>query len=262
LWPCDCDENQIGQVIDNIIINGKQAMPTGGTISISAVNVANGPGHPGNYIRISIKDQGIGMPKDILPKIFDPFFTTKTQGHGLGLATVYSIIQRHDGWVDVESNPGNGSIFHISLPALQKTQLPISHFRAVTHAGSGSILVMDDEEFMLEIVGSMLKEMGYSVYSAKDGREAIGLFTDAERSGNSFIVTILDLTIPGGMGGKETAKAMRTLNPHSIIVASSGYSEDPVISNPKDHGFTGSIIKPFRKKELTELLVRILELED
>jgi PAS domain S-box-containing protein len=258
LWLCDCDENQIGQVIDNIVINGKQAMPGGGKITITAVNVTDQPGHSGNYIRISIEDQGIGMPKDILPKIFDPFFSTKATGHGLGLATVYSIIQRHDGWIDVDSNPGEGSTFTLYLPASPKKELTPRPIDPVKHAGTGTVLVMDDEEFMLEIVDGMLREMGYTVVQAKNAKEAVGLFADAERMGNPFVTSILDLTIPGGPGGKEAAIALRKLNPNSIIIASSGYSEDPVISNPSEHGFTDRIIKPYRKNELAELMMRIM----
>jgi len=257
LWLCDCDEIQIEQAIDNIVINGKQAMPLGGTIIISAANVTDQPNNAGNFVRISIQDQGVGMPKEILPKIFDPFFSTKTTGHGLGLATVYSIVQRHGGWVDVQSEPGKGSTFDLFIPASSKKELHGTEHKAEEHKGTGRILVLDDEIFLLEIVSSMLESMGYSVVQSKDGRDALKAFIDAEQSGQPFAVSILDLTIPGGVGGKETAKEMRRVNPHSIIIASSGYSEDPVISNPNENGFSDSIIKPYRKNDLAELMMRI-----
>ncbi len=258
LWACDCDENQIGQVIDNIVINGKQAMPKGGAICISCTNDKEVPGHLGMFVRISIKDEGQGIPHDILPKIFDPFFSTKTTGHGLGLATVFSIIQRHDGWIDVESTVGKGSTFHIFIPASQKTAAGGIGNNTLKHTGTGTILVMDDEEFILEILDSMLQEMGYTVVQANNGKVALALFTDAEKSGHSFAASILDLTIPGGAGGKETAAAMLKINPNSVVIVSSGYSEDPVVSNPTKHGFTDRIIKPYRKNELTELMMRVM----
>jgi PAS domain S-box-containing protein len=257
LWSCDCDETQIGQTIDNIVINAKQAMPMGGKLIITAANVADAPGHPGDFIGISIKDEGIGMPKEILPKIFDPFFSTKTTGHGLGLATVYSIIQRHDGWIDVESTQGMGTTFRVFLPASHKNTPSGPATETTAHKGAGVILVMDDEEYIRETVGSMLQNMGYTVALAKDGREALALFCDAEKSGTPFAASILDMTIPGGASGKEIALAMRKINRHSIIVASSGYSEDPAMATPTEHGFSDRIIKPYRKKELSELMMRI-----
>jgi len=259
LWLCDCDENQIGQAVDNIVINGKQAMPMGGTITIAVANVTDRPGHPGNHVRISIHDAGIGMPKEILPNIFDPFFSTKKTGHGLGLATVFSIIQRHDGWIDVESTPGKGSTFHMYLPASQKSEHIVAPVDASAFSGTGTILVMDDEEFMLEIVEGMLQEMGYTVVVAKNGQEALALFSDAEASGRPFVASILDLTIPGGNGGKEIASELRKINPDALIVASSGYSEHPIISNPVRNGFTDSIIKPYRRGELTNLMRRVVQ---
>lgn len=259
LWFCDCDENQIGQVIDNIVINAKQSMPLGGNIIVNAENVTNQPGHPGNFVRISIKDFGIGMPAEILLKIFDPFFSTKETGHGLGLATVFSIIKHHDGWIDVESKPGKGSTFHLFIPATQKSTIGIIQPNTTEHKGSGSILLMDDEEFMLEVVGQMLEDMGYSVVRAKDGKEALAHFLRAEKSDDPFVACILDLTIPGGIGGKETAEAIRDINPTSIIIASSGYSEDIIMSNPTEHKFTDKIIKPYRKNELSELLSKVLK---
>lgn len=258
LWLCDCDETQVGQAIDNIVINARQAMPMGGKIIITAANVEETTGHPGCFVRISIQDEGTGIHEDIIAKIFDPFFSTKATGHGLGLATVFSIIKRHDGWIDVESKPGAGTIFHVFIPASQKMETAILRCVGANHRGTGTILVMDDEESILEVVGSMLHEMGYAVVPAKNGKEALTLFTDAERLGKPFAASILDLTIPGGTGGKETAAAMRKICPQCVIIVSSGYSEDPVISNPIGHGFTDRIIKPYRRNELKELMMRVM----
>lgn len=258
LWLCDCDETQIGQAIDNIIINGIQAMPMGGTIGVTAANTMSNSAHPGKFIGISIHDGGSGISPDILPKIFDPFFSTKTTGHGLGLATVYSIVQRHDGWIDVESKQGVGTTFHLYLPASQKGRVSGDGRESVNHKGAGTVMVMDDEEFIREIVGRMLEMMGYTVVLASDGQEALALFSEAERSSRPFAASILDMTIPGGIGGKQVALKIRNMNPNAIIVASSGYSDDPVIANPREHGFTDRIIKPYRRNDLAELMMRIM----
>jgi len=258
MWWCEVDENQIGQVIDNIVINAKQAMPSGGKIVIAAANVTDEPGHPGKFIRITVQDNGIGIPRDILPKIFDPFFSTKTTGHGLGLATVFSIIQRHDGWIDVASTPGLGTTFHIYLPAAQGSEAADFAGQRPAHHGTGTILLLDDEDYLLEIMGAMLQKIGYGVVTANTGEEALRLFTEAIDGGQPFAASILDLTIPGGSGGKSIAPAMRKIHPSAIIIASSGYSEDPVISNPTDFGFTDRIVKPYRSSELSELMMRVM----
>ncbi len=260
LWPCDCDENQIGQVIDNIVINAQQAMPVGGKIIVSARNITistenAGVGSiAGNYIRISIKDKGIGITKEFLSKIFDPFFTTKAMGHGLGLATVYSIVNRHGGWIDVESEPGTGTTFHVFLPASQAARATGQNRKPDQHKGIGMVLIMDDEEIMRETQDAMLTNMGYEVTTARDGQEALGLFTKAYESGNRFVCAILDLTIPNGMGGKDTIKAIRHIDDKIIVIVASGYADDPVMMNPTEYGFTAKIAKPFRKTELAKLL--------
>jgi two-component system, cell cycle sensor histidine kinase and response regulator CckA len=265
LWRCDCDENQIGQVIDNIVINAQQAMPVGGNITVSAKNVfieKDGAGIssiPGNFIRISIQDNGIGISGEFIAKIFDPFFTTKAIGHGLGLATVYSIIKRHGGWIDVESQQGKGSTFHIFLPASQ-VDVPYEPGRTEEqHRGIGTVLVMDDEPFIRDTVRHMLKGMGYEVCEARDGAEAIALFRHAFEKKHGFVVTILDLTIPNGMGGKDAVKAIRQIDEKACVVVSSGYAEDPVMENPAKYGFTAKIAKPFTRNELSELLRRHID---
>ncbi|MGL1886632.1 MAG: PAS domain S-box protein [Reichenbachiella sp.] len=260
LWLCDCDENQIAQVIENIVMNAQQAMPMSGTIFVSADNMSLDEHHTGvgiqagNFVKISIQDQGAGIAKDLLTKIYDPFFTTKEMGHGLGLATVYSIVNRHSGWIDVESKPGTGTTFHVFLPASQTEITPeLIHSREI-HNGKNTVLIMDDEKMLRDIEGSMLEDIGYDIALAKDGQDALKLFSDAFTSGKEFVATILDLTIPSGMGGAETVKAIREIDENAIVIVASGYADDPVMMNPSEYGFTAKIAKPFRRSELTELL--------
>jgi len=260
LWPCDCDENQMEQVIDNLVINAKQAMQNGGTITITAINVniddkdkkvssANN-----RYVRISIRDSGVGIPKESLSKIFDPFYSTKEKGHGLGLATVFSIVKRHNGWINVESEPGKGSTFNLFIPASTKKVEKRTENLDLNVKGSGAILIMDDEEFILKVFDQILGKMGFTCVKARNGKEAIELFADAEKSGKPFTACMLDLTVPGGMGGKEAVFKLRDIRPDAVIFAVSGYSDDPVIAKPIDHGFTSSIVKPFTVEELSSFL--------
>lgn len=259
LWSCNFDKNQIGQVIDNLTINALQAMPNGGTIHISATNTTLKENDhislsPGDYVCISIQDQGIGIPKDFLPRIFDPFYTTKPKGHGLGLATCYSIINRHGGCIDVESNPGKGSTFNLYLPAsINASSNPQKNIRD-EHKGSGTFLVMDDEEIMLDLIGSMLQSLNYSVILKKNGKDAVDFFKSDYNDKQEIKGMIFDLTIPGGMSGKEAIKEIRKLNPDIPVFVASGYAQDPIMANPKKHGFTASICKPFRISDLVTLL--------
>jgi nitrogen-specific signal transduction histidine kinase/CheY-like chemotaxis protein len=258
LWSCNIDKNQIGQVIDNLVINAQQAMPGGGTIEISARNQTLGekerPSLPkGDYVKVSVKDSGIGIPKEILPGIFDPFFTTKTKGHGLGLATCYSIVKRHGGCIDVESEPGKGSTFHVYLPATQETVV-VNAPNPIKHRGSGVILVMDDEEVVRNTVRTMLESLGYVVVCKQDGKEAVDFFEGETKGGRRFAAMIFDLTVPGAMGGIEALKEIRKSNTEIPVFVSSGYANNSVMKTPKDFGFTGSISKPFTIIELSEML--------
>jgi PAS domain S-box-containing protein len=259
IYKCDCDENQIAQVIDNIVINAKQAMPQGGKLLIKMENI-NATQLPPEitpvnplYIHISLADQGIGMTKEILSRIFDPFFSTKQTGHGLGLATVYSIMQHHDGEVTVESEPGKGSTFHLYLPA-SRTDSNSDAIIDVVHTGSGKVLLMDDEDFLLDIVGDILVSLGYNIVKVRNGQDALHAYKAALDNNEPFVASILDLTIPGGMGGREVVIEIRKMYPDAIVVAASGYSDDPVMANPQLSGFNASIAKPFRKKSLIEML--------
>ncbi|MFZ2957205.1 MAG: ATP-binding protein [Candidatus Ozemobacteraceae bacterium] len=261
LWLADFDKNQIGQVIDNLVINAQQAMPMGGRIIISAKNTVIKDGEnlllkAGMFIKLSITDTGIGIPADLLKRIFDPFFTTKQRGHGLGLATCYAIVQKHEGCIDVESVMGKGSTFHVFLPASQQRTVQAVSQTSVSHKGSGRILIMDDEPSIREILGSSLKGMGYTVLEAKDGEEALRICDDAVKDGKPIDGAFFDLTIPGGMGGKEAIVQLRKQYPDVPVYASSGYSEDPVMARPTEYGFTDSIRKPYRKDELVAMLNR------
>lgn len=263
LWLCDFDENQIGQVIDNMVLNAQQVMPHGGKIVIQAENILisksiNSSIKEGNYIKISISDTGTGIPPDMLKRIFDPFFTTKQKGSGLGLATCYSIIHKHGGSIEVESVLGKGTTFKIFLPASKQKSVQTLSPSAVHHIGHGRILVMDDEAFIREIIGELLVLMGYTVIEAKDGEEALQKCEEALELGELIDCAILDITIPGGMGGKETIVKMRKKYPDMIIFASSGYSENPVMSKPTEYGFSGSIRKPYSPDELAETLNRYM----
>ncbi|MBL8025166.1 MAG: PAS domain-containing protein [Fibrobacteres bacterium] len=256
----EIDVHQIGQVVDNIVINAKQAMPMGGTLEVSAETVWIGLGeHPtlsaGSYVKIQFADTGVGMPPDIVPRIFDPFFTTKQMGSGLGLATAYSIIRHHDGFIEASSVQGEGSVFSIYLPASEKKMSKSDSVTTRSETkGTGAILLMDDEVYMREFACETLEGAGYECINAADGREAIALYEKAIASGKTIAAAILDLTVPGGMGGLETSKELHRLNGSLPIIVSSGYSTDPVMAEPEKYHFCASLTKPYRKQELLEVV--------
>ena len=208
LRSCNFDKNQIGQVIDNIVINAQQAMPSGGAMEISAENISfTEKKHPalsgGEYVRISIKDHGVGIPKEALPRIFDPFYTTKTKGHGLGLATCYSIVNRHGGCIDVESEPGKGSTFHVYLPAEKDPAPTAKASEIVKHKGSGTFLVMDDQEVMRETIGDMLVSLGYTVASMENGLNAIDFVKTETKARRKISAMMFDLTAPAAWAARK-----------------------------------------------------------
>jgi PAS domain S-box-containing protein len=263
LWLCSFDSNQISQVIDNIVINALQAMPVGGSIEITARNIVVNENEDsnivkGDYVLISIGDQGIGIPKELLSRIFDPFFTTKTKGHGLGLSTSYSILRRHGGTITVESEPGKGSIFHIYLPATKEPEAKSAIPDQPELNVKGTIIVMDDEESIRDMMKRMLSSLGYNVITFSNGEEALVELERQIKIKDAITAMILDLTIPGGMGGKELVAEIRKLYGDIPVFVASGYAEDPVMQNPAEYGFTGSICKPFMRKELVELLAKHL----
>jgi PAS domain S-box-containing protein len=262
LWPASIDEGQISQVIHNLVLNAKQAMPKGGMIRISAENIViqeDTRYNRGNYVKITVRDQGIGIVKENLSKIFDPFFTTKKDGNGLGLATSYSIIAQHNGYIEAESQEGLGTSFIIHLPAANTVIVPAESRKESAAAGGGcKILLMDDEESILNTVGEILKCYGYQVALTTDGAGAIELYKQAQRLGEPFDAVIMDLTIPGGMGGQEVIAHLRDVDPKIKAIVSSGYSNDPIITDYERFGFVGVVSKPYQIDELNEVLRKVL----
>ena len=263
LWRILVDSGQFSQVIQNLVINADHAMPEGGTVAISARNFTVTPasGMPipeGNYVKISIQDNGQGIPPDNLPKIFDPYFTTKKEGSGLGLSIVHSIVHNHDGHIDVDSLPGKGTAFHIYLPAtLMKDRREEIHQSEVL-SGSGRILVMDDEEMIRDFVKELLESLGYDVELASDGEEAVSLYRIARDSGAPFAAVLMDITVPGGMGGKEAITKLLAIDPDVKAIVSSGYARDPIMSNYRQFGFVGVVPKPYNLEEMSRELHRVL----
>jgi PAS domain S-box-containing protein len=264
LWPVEVDVGQFNQVINNIMINASQAMPLGGTIKVAAENLIIGdkdnlPIKPGRYICISITDQGTGITEEHLSHIFDPYFKTRQEGTGLGLATTYSIIKRHDGHITVESQPEVGTTFHIYLPASEKPVSQKEEPRLIK--GQGRILLMDDEASLRRTVGRMLEKLGYESEFAKDGAGAIEMVKQAKEAGKSYDAVILDLIVPGGMGGKECITKLLEIDPGVKAIVSSGYSEDPVLADFQDYGFKGMMPKPFKIQALSKVLHDLLKCE-
>ena len=267
LWPADVDEGQLNQVINNLAINAVHAMPGGGIINIRAENITVGsdkslPLNEGNYVKISVDDQGAGISKENLSKIFDPYFTTKETGTGLGLATSYSIIKKHNGYISVESELGKGTTFHIYLPASREKVVVEKKAEEKIITGEGKILVMDDERGIRNSVKRMMRRLGYKAEFAEDGFEAIELYRRARESGNPFDAVIMDLTVPGGMGGKEATDILLKLDPEAKVIVSSGYFEDSVMAKFKEHGFKGIIAKPYQIEELSRVLYHIINETD
>jgi len=264
LRPVEADPGQLGRVLDNLVINAKQAMPDGGVLLVSADNVAIEAGasdglRPGDFVRIRVTDEGTGIHPRFLGRVFDPYFTTKQKGSGLGLSTVYSIVTRHDGTVLVDSTPGRGTTFTVLLPAADR---PAHGAAAATPTGRlrpSRILVMDDQESVLRTASRMLGTMGHDVTCAEDGEAAVSACRRALDAGTPFDLVILDLTVPGGMGGVETLDALRRFWPGVRAVASSGYSTDAVLADPASYGFAGILRKPYTVEDLARCLRRALE---
>jgi PAS domain S-box-containing protein len=266
LWPAYVDRGQVSQVLHNLVLNAAHAMPDGGIVRVRATNVelAAGDGLPlprGRYVEIRVQDHGVGIPEEMQARIFDPYFTTKAAGIGLGLATAYSIVRRHNGHIAVESKPGVGTHFAIYLPVAgedpmrreDRAERPASLIK-----GRGKLLVMDDEKIVRNVAGEMVRFLGYEVAFARDGGEAIALYQDATEKGEPFDLVIMDLTVPGAMGGKEAIRKLKAIDPRVKAIVSSGYSNDPVVSEFAAYGFCGMVGKPFRMEELGQVLDEVL----
>jgi len=265
IWPVDIDTGQIGQVIQNIVLNGVQAMPGGGVIHVHCDNCTDPTreallsAHDGNYVRIRIHDQGVGIPQQIIDKIFDPYFSTKQLGNGLGLAICYSIIQKHDGYITSSSQPGEGSIFTIYLPAHPDITVEQKKKSSFDPAAKPSrIMVMDDEEMILNVVQSQLTSLGHEAVLVKDGQQAMDKYQELQDANTPADLVILDLTIAGGMGGEKTAEKLLKIDPHAKLVVSSGYSNDPIMADYRAYGFKAALAKPFDLMELNKALASVL----
>ena len=264
LWAADVDKGQISQVIQNLVINAVQAMSDGGTLRISAANERVAAGahsvlQEGDYVRITVADTGVGIAPEHLGKIFDPYFTTRLHGHGLGLATVFSIIKRHQGHIEVGSKVGHGTTFTFWLPAAKVPQSKASAPRAFAGGEhKGRVLFMDDEEPILKMAERLMKRMGFEVTTVMDGQAAVEKYRAAKEQGVPFDVVIMDLTIPGGMGGKEAIGVLRKYDPGVKAIVSSGYSSDLAMSDFKKHGFRGMVAKPYDISELAGVIKKVI----
>ncbi|OGW44340.1 MAG: hypothetical protein A2X57_08855 [Nitrospirae bacterium GWD2_57_8] len=266
LWTAEVDEGQISQVMNNLVINADQAMPGGGLVTVSGSNRTVGDTEipnlsAGDYVRITVADRGIGIPHQHLKKIFDPYFTTKQKGSGLGLATSYSILHRHGGHIRVTSDVGKGTAFTFYLPAADRATASKPQQPNALVRGQGRILVMDDEAMVRDVAGKMLAGLGYEVEIAKDGEEALSVYEAAMTEGMPFAAVIMDLTIPGGMGGKEAVERLKSRDPAAKVIVSSGYSNDPVITEYRAYGFDAVVAKPYTVKNLSEAVARELSRE-
>lgn len=273
-WPVDADKGQIAQVINNLLINADQSMPKGGIIKIALSNCCITDHDistltPGDYVSISISDQGVGISQENIKRIFDPYFTTKKDGNGLGLASSYSIVQSHHGSISVDSKVNQGSCFTIYLPRSKKnvplvtedSAAEISSSSQSIHKGQGRILIMDDMEAMMMVAGEIISMLGYEVAYATNGYEAIEAYKSAKEGGTPFDAVVFDLTVPGSMGGEEAAGILIQYDPDLRAIASSGYSTSNVMSDYQDSPFTAVVPKPYRIKEMSDALHMVLNLK-
>jgi nitrogen-specific signal transduction histidine kinase/ActR/RegA family two-component response regulator len=270
LWPVEVDNRQIGQAIYNVIMNAREAMPQGGLLEVSAENVNSSDDlsnlRNGNYVKISIADHGKGIAQKNLDKIFNPYFSTKKMGDkkgtGLGLSICHSIIQKHGGKVTVRSKYSKGSTFHIYLPGAdgksRNQKAAVTTEQEIPIFGEGRILIMDDEEMIRKLAGELLTYLGYEVDFAKDGSEAVKRYKNAVASKKPFDAVILDLTVKGGMGGKDAIQELVKIDPHVVGIVSSGYCNDTGITDYGRYGFRGVVTKPYTMGELGEKLNQVI----
>jgi two-component system, cell cycle sensor histidine kinase and response regulator CckA len=262
LMDVDVDKDQISQVLNNLALNAVQAMPDGGILKVSASNALLKKENPfslepGRYIRIAIDDQGLGIEPKNLPHVFDPFFTTRDSSSGMGSTTAWSIVKRHGGHIAVESEQGVGSVFEIYLPSSTSSET-VGQVKTVDSVPPNmNILVMDDDDMVCDIAGHILTHLGHRAIFAADGDEAVKLFGAAINNGDPFDMVILDLTIPGGMGGKQAIVEIRQADPTVKALVASGYSNDPVLADCKHFGFDGVVTKPFNVDGLRQSMAQV-----
>lgn len=265
LWAAEVDQGQLTQVFNNLLVNAAQAMNTGGTVHISAHNHWINqndlrPLKPGAYLEIVFRDNGPGIESKLLKKIFDPYFSTKPSGNGLGLASAYSIINRHSGIIEAESEPGHGALFRILLPASDRTpELPFNENSiGFEHDRNNLVLIMDDEDAVRQTLSDMLDQLGFRCLSVNDGAAFLSAYRELASIEEPPVLSILDLTVPGGMGGEETVKKLLIEYPDAKVVVSSGYSGGPVVSKYREFGFTGYLLKPYNMNDLAGVLKKVL----
>ena len=269
LWAAEIDPGQISQVIANLVVNADQAMPNGGTLRVHCDNFIYNSDTtpvipdllPGDYIRVAIRDEGVGIPENYLKRIFDPYFTTKEKGTGLGLATTYSIVKNHNGLITVDSTVHFGSTFTLYLPALRNQQMEAEPPRTINPviAGTGRVLIVDDEEAIRALVEYTLSHLGYEVTEAETALDGVNIYREKLEAGERFDAVILDLTLPGGMGGKEALKRLIEIDPTVNAIVSSGYAMDSTMSRYQDFGFRGVIAKPYEASELGKTVHEVIE---
>ena len=267
LWMAEVDEGQMQQVFSNLAINAAQAMPDGGhlyiTLKNTEISTETPEGlRPGTYINVTVRDEGAGIAPEHLDRIFDPYFSTKASGSGLGLATTHSIISKHGGSIRVESTIGTGTVFELYLPAsttVKTCKNAPSLPKDLQDMEGARILLMDDEEVVRRVTGNMLKKSGFDVVTAKDGSEAVRIYSEALEKDTPFDIVITDLTVPGGMGGQETVEKILEINPNAVVIISSGYADDPVMANYQNYGFKGIVPKPYTLEKLLNALSKLFQ---
>ncbi|MBI5832344.1 MAG: PAS domain S-box protein [Armatimonadetes bacterium] len=263
LWLAEIDENQIAQVVQNLVINATQAMTGGGLLTVGASNERLAPNNafslrPGPYLRLFVADQGCGMPADVTEHAFDPYFTTKAQGSGLGLAVCHSVVSRHAGHIALRSTPGEGTTFEVYLPATPEASAARAVAPVDAARGTGRVLLLDDESSIRSLAQRSLEHLGYQATAVADGVEAVTAYAAALEEGRGYDVVIMDLTIPGGMGGREALARLREIDPGVRAIVSSGYATDPIMANYTEHGFRAVLTKPYRLNDMALALAEVL----
>ncbi len=267
LWPVEGDPGQLLQVLHNLLLNASQAQPEGGRVSIRVANLQLEGEHPsglepGPYLSVELADDGPGIPEEIAQHVFEPFYTTKVAGSGLGLTTAYSVSRQHGGWLGLDQERAGGACFHWLLPASPGALVEQPSPEPTPRHGAGRVLVMDDEEVVREVFEAMLSSLGYEVTLTPSGELAVQAYAAALEQGRPFGVVIMDLTVPGGMGGVEALRCIRERDPDVRGIVSSGFSDDPVLAHPQEYGFCDRVAKPFRLADLSQVVERALRCED